>query len=114
MCDAEVIDVLRGLVHPCDVDNIDRTVVICSTRNEYDDVNDRCINRIDAKETVYEALDTDNHGHPLRAADKLTVLKYRERLPNNYFLRSNVYKVKSAWVDTLQIHLKVYVFDRLN
>ena len=29
-------------------------------------------------------------------------------------LRSNVYKVKSAWVDTLQNHLKVYVFDRLN
>ena len=55
VCDAEVIDVLRSLVHPHDIDNIelDRTVVICSTRNECDNVNDHCINRIDAKETVY-------------------------------------------------------------
>ena len=80
VCDKEVTDVLRGLVHPRDVDNIelDRTVVICSTRNECDEVNNLCINRIDGSESVYEALDTDHHGHPLREADELTVLKYRE------------------------------------
>ena len=29
-------------------------------------------------------------------------------------LRSDVYEVKSAWVDTLQNHLKIYLFDCLN
>ena len=49
---------------------LDRTVVICSTRKEYDEVNDLCINRIDGRESAYEALDTDHHGHPLREANK--------------------------------------------
>ena len=52
VCDKQVTDVLSGLIHPRDVDNIelDRTVVICSTRNECDEVNDLCINRIDGME----------------------------------------------------------------
>ena len=52
--DNKVTDVLRGLVHPRDIDNIelDRTVVICSTRNECDEVNDLCINRIDGNESM--------------------------------------------------------------
>ena len=66
---------------------LDRTVVICSTRNECDEVNDLCINRIDGNESVYEAIDTDHHGHPLREADKLTALKYRERLPDKLVLK---------------------------
>ena len=47
VCDEEVTDVLRGLVQSHDVDSIDtdRTVLICSTRNECDDINDLCINR---------------------------------------------------------------------
>ena len=71
MCDKEVTDVLRSLVQPWNVDNIqlDRTVLICNTRKECDEVNDLCINR-----GVYEALDTDHHGHQLREADKLTRL----------------------------------------
>ena len=51
VCDKEVTNVLRGLVHPRDVDN-SRTVVICSTRNECDEVNDLCINRIDGNECI--------------------------------------------------------------
>ena len=49
VCDEEVTDVLRDLVQPQDVYiiQLDRTVVICSTRNECDEVNDLCINRID-------------------------------------------------------------------
>ena len=80
MCDKEVTDVLSGLVQPPNFDalDLDRTVVICSTRKECDVVNDHCINRIDRNEGVNEALDTDHHGHPLREADKDTVLKYRE------------------------------------
>ena len=51
MCDKQVIDVLRGILQPRNVDNIqiDRTVVICSTRKECDEVNDLCINRIDGR-----------------------------------------------------------------
>ena len=45
---------------------LDKTIVMCSTRNECDDVNDLCINRIDGNERVCEALDTDHRGHPLR------------------------------------------------
>ena len=39
ICDEEVIDVLSNLVQPPDVDNIelDKTVVICSTRKECSD-----------------------------------------------------------------------------
>ena len=72
VCDKEVTDVLRGLVQPLNVDNIqlDRTVVICSTRDECDKINDLCINRIDGNksmyESVYEAIDTNHHSHPLR------------------------------------------------
>ena len=34
-----------------------------------------------------EAFDTDRHGHPLREADKETVLKYHERLPDKLVLK---------------------------
>ena len=57
----------------CDNIHIDRTVVICSTRKECDEVNDLCINELMEK-SVYEALDTDHHGHPIREADKQTFL----------------------------------------
>ena len=89
VCDKEVTNVLSGLVKPPNVDSIelDRTVVICSTRNECDEVNNLCIDRIDGNESVYEALDTDHHGHPLREADKQTVLRFRERLPDKLVLK---------------------------
>ena len=48
--------------------------MICSTRNECDEVNNLRINRIDGNESVYEALDTDHHGHPLREADKQSLV----------------------------------------
>ena len=51
----EVTDVLRGVLQPQDVDNIQidkkKTVVICITRDEYK-INDLCINRIDRRECV--------------------------------------------------------------
>ena len=37
--------------------------------------------------SVYEALDTDHHGHPLREADKQTILRFRERLPDKLVLK---------------------------
>ena len=53
VCDKEVTDVLEGLVQPPDIDTVqlDRTIVICSTRNECDVVNDLCINKIDGNES---------------------------------------------------------------
>ena len=40
ICDEEVVDVLSNIVQPPDVDSIelDRTVVICSTRKECSDI----------------------------------------------------------------------------
>ena len=54
VCDKQVIDVLRSILQPRNVDNIpiDRTVVICSTRKECDEVNDLCIHRIDGRVCV--------------------------------------------------------------
>ena len=86
VCDKEVTDVLRGLVQPQNI-QLDRTVVICSTRKECDEVNDLCINRTDGNESVYEALDTDHHGHSLGEANKQTVSKHRERLPDKLVLK---------------------------
>ena len=77
-------NVLSSLVEPLNVDSIelDRTVVICSTRSECKEVNDQCIQRMDGNEMVYEALDTDHHGHSLREADKETLLRHHDRLPD--------------------------------
>lgn len=87
--DEEVVDVLSNLVQPPDIDNIelDKTVVICSTRNECSDINDKCIKNVIGEETEYEALDTDHHGHPLREADRERVQRYRERLPDKLVLK---------------------------
>ena len=71
-----------------------------------DGVNDLYINRIDGSESVYEALDTDHHGYPLREADKLTILKYCERLPDKlvlkvgarFVLRRNI-NIDGGWVN---------------
>ena len=89
VCDEEVVDVLSNLVQPPDVDNIelDKTVVICSTRNECSDINDECIKNVIGEETEYEAQDTDHHGHPLREADKERIQRYRERLPDKLVLK---------------------------
>ena len=89
VCDQEVTRVLRDRVQPRDIDSLelDRTVVICSTRVECEEINNLCIKRMDGNETVYEAIDTDHHCHPLREADKQTVLKYCERLPDQLVLK---------------------------
>ncbi len=41
---------------------------------------------LEGNEVVYEALDTDHHGHPLREAD-LRLQRYRERLPDKLVLK---------------------------
>ena len=108
VCDQQVTDVLTSVLQPANVDSLelDRTVVICSTRKECNEVNDMCINRMDGNESVYEAVDTDHHGHPLRQADRETVRKYRERLPDalvlkvgaRVVLRRNL-NIEGGWVN---------------
>ena len=62
ICDEEVTEVLKSRVQPKDVSGIelDRTVVICSTRRKCDEINSACITRVEGTEVVYEALDTDH------------------------------------------------------
>ena len=62
ICDEEVTEVLKSRVQPKDVSGIelDRTVVICSTRRKCDEINSACIARVEGTEVVYEALDTDH------------------------------------------------------
>ena len=76
-----------------------------------------CINRIDENKNVYEALDTDHHGHPLREADKPTVLKYCERHPDKLvlkvgarvLLRHNI-NIDGGWVNcTLAVVTSILV-----
>jgi hypothetical protein len=88
ICD-EVIDVLSNLVQPPDVHTIelDRTVIICSTRRECSDINDECIKNIVGEVHEYETLDTDHHGHPLREADRYRIQRYLERLPDKLELK---------------------------
>ena len=59
-CDEEVTEVLKQRLQKRDVSSIqlDRTVVICSTREECEEINDDCIRRVEGSEVVYGALDT--------------------------------------------------------
>ena len=79
----------KSRVQPKDVSDIelDRTVVICSTRRECDEINSACIARVEGTEVVYEALDTDHHGHPRREADFERLKRCREKLPDKLILK---------------------------
>ena len=70
-CDQDVIDTLSKRVQPRNIDDLElnKTVVICSTRAECEEINAECLMKLDSQEAVYESLDTDHHGHPLREAD---------------------------------------------
>ena len=75
---------LKSRVQPCNINDIelDRTVVICSTHAECDDINEECLERLDGNPVSYEAVDTDHNGHPLREADNRRLQHYREKLPD--------------------------------
>ena len=89
VCDEEVTTVLKSRLQEKNVSDMDlgRTVVICSTRRECEDINDECIAMVHGSEVVYEALDTDHHGHPLREADIERLQRNRERLPDKLVLK---------------------------
>ena len=89
VCDQEVTEVLESRLRERNVSKIelDRTVVICSTRKECEEINTSCIELVEGNEVVYEALDTDHHGHLLREADHERLKRYRERLPDKLVLK---------------------------
>ena len=61
--------------------------MICSTRKECEEINSACIDIVKGMEVVYEALDTDHHGHPLREADLDRLKRCREKLPDKLILK---------------------------
>ena len=75
VCDKKVTDVL-SLVQPWNFE-LERTVVICSTRRSVMRLMTFTSTEL-LEMSVYEALDTDHHGHPLREADKLTASIMRD------------------------------------
>ena len=89
VCDDEVIKVLESRLQPKNISDmeLDRTVVICSTRKECETINNACIDMVEGSEVMYEALDTDHHGHPLREADLERLRRQRERLPDQLVLK---------------------------
>ena len=118
MCDTEVMEVLKSRVQPYNINDIelDRTVVICSTRAECDDINEECLERLDGNPVSYEAIDTDHNGHPLREADNRRLQHYREKLPDcltlkigaRVILRRNI-NIGSGWVNgTLAVVVSIH------
>ena len=104
VCDQEVLQVLQSRVQPRNIEDIqlDRTVVICSTRAECDKINEECLERVQGNPVSYEAIDTDHNGHPLREADNRRLQRCREKLPDcltikigaRVVLRKNKYRLR--------------------
>ena len=89
VCDEEVTEVLKSRLQPKNIHDIelDKTVVICSTRKECEEINSACIERVAGSSVVYDAIDSDHHGNPLREADIEKLNRCRERLPDKLVLK---------------------------
>ena len=118
ICDKEVIQVLKSRVQPRNINDIelDRTVVICSTCAECDDINEECLERLNGNPVSYEAIDTDHNGLPLREADNRRLQRCRGKLPDcltikvgaRVILRRNL-NIGSGWVNgTLAIVVSIH------
>ena len=64
-----------------DTFDLNTTVVICSTREECNEINEHSIRRLDGRSCEYTAADTDHNGKPLRSANHEHISRYREHLP---------------------------------
>lgn len=108
ICNDDVKTTLATLVQSpdCNKLDLDKSVVICSTRRECSIINDRCINKIQGDDHIYEALDTDHHGNPIRDTDRERIKRHRERLPDiltlkigaRVVLRRNI-DINAGWVN---------------
>ena len=68
ICDKEVLNVLQTRLQSHDVAavDLDKTVVICSTVAECNQINAQCLDRLQGNAVSF---DTDHNGHDLRKAD---------------------------------------------
>ena len=89
ICDEEVDYTLRSCMREQNWDtlDLDKTVVICSTRDECSEINNHCIKRLEGNSCEFVAIDTDHDGNPLRVADHDRIKRYRERLPDTLVLK---------------------------
>ena len=125
--DEEVHTTLMSHVQVECVDSIDlnKTVVICSTRDECSDINAKCLKRVQGQPVEYEAIDTDHNGHSLRTADKERLRRIRERLPDKLelkpgvrvILRRNV-NIEGGWVNgtlavVIALHKQCLVLQKM-
>ena len=118
ICDSNVSEILQTRLQKQDISSVDldKTVIICSTRAECGQINDQCLERISGVMCEYEADDSDNHGNGLRAADHQRIQHHRERLPDNLqlkvgarvILRRNM-DIDAGWVNgTLAVVTALY------
>ena len=108
ICDKEVLDVLQTRLQSRDIATVDldKTVVICSTVAECNEINAQCLERLQGNAISYEARDTDHNGHDLRKADHERLQHYKDRLPDilvlkvgaRVVLRRNI-DIDSGWVN---------------
>ena len=86
--------------------DLDKTVVICSTVAECNEINSQCLERLQGNAVSYEACDTDHNGHDLRKADHERLQHCKNRLPDTLVLkvgarvvlRRNI-DIDSGWVN---------------
>ena len=99
-----------------DTVDLDKTVIICATREECSKINNHCLEKITGPACEYDADDSDNHGNALRAADHQRIQQHRERLPDKLqlkvgarvILRRNM-DIDAGWVNgTLAIVTALY------
>ena len=118
ICDSEVLKILKTRLQKPDVDSVDldKTIIICSTRDGCDKLNNLCLAKISGPVCEYDADDTDNHGNGLRTADHQRIQHHRERLPDKLqlkvgarvILRRNM-DIDAGWVNgTLSIVTALY------
>ena len=102
VCDEEVTEVLKSRFQPKNIHDIelDKTVVICSTRKECEEINSACIERVGGSSVVYDAIDSDHHGNLLREADieKLLPDKLVLKVGARVVLRRNL-DIPGGWVN---------------
>ena len=87
--DDSVSSLLKSRLRSIDLASVDltHTVIICSRRNEVDEINAECLNYINGTVHEYVAIDTDTNVQPLREADKQRLNRTAMRLPDKLILK---------------------------
>ena len=91
ICDDQVVSVLKDRLTRVNISSVDlnRTVIICSTRKEVDAINSECLKLIDGCEHKFVAVDTNSNGQSLREADQQRLQHINTRLPDTIHLKES-------------------------